>query len=138
MTIHIKRPAPANYNLEVLVEDGHKQWTGELKAINEILQGGAVNELLFAFVDGVTVTEQDCDDFLAAHDHTGLTDAGTLAAEKATARASIKANAQSAVGVTYDALTVDQLKALLAAVINELGGLAADGSIKPLAEWLRD
>ena len=53
------------------------------------------------------------------------------------ARLDLKVVAQSAVGVAYADLTTAQLKALLAVLIMESGGLANDLTIKPLAAWVR-
>lgn len=53
------------------------------------------------------------------------------------AREDLKAVAQSAVGVAYTDLTTNQLKALLAVLILESGGLANDLTIKPLGQWVR-
>lgn len=53
------------------------------------------------------------------------------------ARADLKAVALSAVGVHYNDLTTAQLKALLAVLILESGGLNNDLTIAPLAKWVR-
>jgi len=52
------------------------------------------------------------------------------------ARIDLKTVAVSAVGVSYNDLTTVQLKALLAVLIMESGGLANDLTIRPLAQWL--
>jgi hypothetical protein len=44
--------------------------------------------------------------------------------------------AQSAVGVRIDQLTAAQVRALVAILLRESGGLANDGTIRPLAQWV--
>lgn len=79
--------------------------------------------------DGDLPTEQECIDEQNVYDSEVI--------DTATARANLKAIAQGTVGVTYTDLTVDQLKALLAVLILESGGLADDLTIRPLNLWVR-
>lgn len=83
------------------------------------------------FTNGEQTDFDAADAIIAAHDPTEKT------AEQQ-ARADLIGVAQSAVGQSYTALTVDQLKALLAALLWQSGGLANDLTVKPLNEWLRD
>ena len=53
------------------------------------------------------------------------------------ARLDLKAIAQSAVGVNFNDLTTAQLKALLAVLIMERGGLNNDLTIAALGKWVR-
>jgi hypothetical protein len=58
-----------------------------------------------------------------------ITDAAAL-------RAQIIALAQSAVGVSLSALTAPQVRALTALLLWKAGGVKADATVRPLAEWL--
>lgn len=49
---------------------------------------------------------------------------------------SIVALAQTAVGVRIDALTAPQLRALVAVLFWEHGAIAADLTVRPLAQWI--
>ena len=51
-------------------------------------------------------------------------------------RQQVIATAQSAVGVRYDLLNNAQVRALVAVLLRESGGLANDGTIRPLAQWV--
>jgi hypothetical protein len=44
--------------------------------------------------------------------------------------------AQSAVGVSIDALTAAQRNALIACMLYKAGGIDKDGIVRPLAQWL--
>lgn len=87
--------------------------------------------LILIFEDKATDTE------IAAVQDLVLTHNPTLRTLEQQARADLKAVAQSAVGVSYVDLTTAQLKALLAVLIMESGGLGNDLTIKPLNEWVR-
>ena len=58
------------------------------------------------------------------------TDADTL-------RARVLAVGQSAVGVSLDALTPAQVRALIALLLWKAGGVADDGTVRALREWLQ-
>lgn len=51
-------------------------------------------------------------------------------------RARVQTVAQSAVGVSLDALTPGQVRALLALLLWKAGGVAPDGTVRALREWL--
>ncbi|MGN6812191.1 MAG: hypothetical protein ACTHMP_15085 [Thermomicrobiales bacterium] len=54
------------------------------------------------------------------------------------ARSLVVQTAQTAVGVRYDQLTAAQVRALFAIVLWQAGGLNADGTVRPLAAWVRN
>jgi hypothetical protein len=51
-------------------------------------------------------------------------------------RQRIVALAQSAVGVSIDALTAGQRNALIACMLYKAGGIDKDGVVRPLGQWL--
>lgn len=53
-------------------------------------------------------------------------------------RQAVKDLATSAVGVRVDNLTTNQLKAMLAILLFQSGGLNRQLEVKPLKEWVRD
>lgn len=54
-----------------------------------------------------------------------------------TARALVLPIAQAAVGVRFDQLTANQLRALTAILFWQAGALDANGVVQPLAGWVR-
>lgn len=54
------------------------------------------------------------------------------------ARALVLQTAQTAVGIRYDQLTAAQVRALAAILFWQAGALKADGTVRPLAQWVRD
>lgn len=59
------------------------------------------------------------------------------AQQAAAARALVVQTAQTAVGVAYGSLTAAQVRALMAVMLWQSGALAADGTVRPLAAWVR-
>jgi hypothetical protein len=57
-------------------------------------------------------------------------------ADASTLRQQVVTLAQSAVGVRVDQLTAGQVRALQALLLRNAGALNADGTIKPLAQWV--
>ena len=57
--------------------------------------------------------------------------------EATTLRQQIVTTAQSAVGVSITALTAAQVRALVALLLWKEGAIKADGTIRPLAEWVK-
>lgn len=56
-------------------------------------------------------------------------------ADAAALKAQIVTIAQTAVGVRVDLLTAAQVRALVAMLLNRAGAIAADLTIRPLADW---
>lgn len=56
---------------------------------------------------------------------------------RATTLAGVRTVAQSAVGVAYGDLTAGQVKALLACLLFRVGAFNADGTVRPLSEWVK-
>lgn len=67
---------------------------------------------------------------VAAHDTASRT-------PEQTAINAVRTAAQSAVGVVYTDLTTAQLRALLAVLIFESGGIDANGAVRPLGQWVK-
>lgn len=57
-------------------------------------------------------------------------------ADAQTLRQRVVSTAQSAVGVSLDALTPAQVRALLAVLLHKAGGVTSAGAVRPLGEWL--
>jgi hypothetical protein len=62
---------------------------------------------------------------------------GRVATAEESTRSLVQSAAQSAVGVSITALSAGQQRALLAVLLNKVGGLNADGTIAPLGRWAR-
>lgn len=62
----------------------------------------------------------------------------TAQSDAAALRSQVITLAQSAVGVTLANLTAAQVRALVAILLRKEGALSADGTIRPLAQWVRD
>jgi hypothetical protein len=61
--------------------------------------------------------------------------AAQAAQEAAALRTKVRTTAQSAVGVSIDQLTNNQVRALLAVLLWREGALDKDGKVRPFAEW---
>ncbi len=53
-------------------------------------------------------------------------------------RQQVISTAQSAVGVSITALTAAQVRALVAILLWKAGAIKADGTVRPLAEWVKE
>lgn len=58
-------------------------------------------------------------------------------ADAATLRARVLSVAQGAVGQQLDTLTAVQVRALMAILLWQAGGLTRSGAVRPLSEWVR-
>lgn len=58
--------------------------------------------------------------------------------EATTLRQHVLTLAQSAVGIRIDQLTAAQVRALFAILLRKEGALKADGTVRPLAEWVKE
>lgn len=88
-------------------------------------------ERVTVFLDGATVRsapEADAPALIAAAQQ-AQSDALAL-------RQRIVTLAQSAVGVSIDALTAGQRNALIACMLYKAGGIDKDGIVRPLGQWL--
>lgn len=120
----ISAPGPVNRErLDAELRAGIANYTGF--SIRPSIQGVTLH-----FENGTQADFDAADVIIAAHDPSVLTPTQQ-------ARANLIDVAQSAAGVSYADLTTAQLKALLAALLYQAGGLNNDLTVKPLSEWLR-
>lgn len=87
--------------------------------------------LILVFEDGTPDAEVDkVRAVVTAHDPSLKTDEQQMLEN-------VKMVAQSAVGVGLTDLTAAQVKSLLAVLLWRAGGIAPDGTVKPLVQWVR-
>jgi len=120
------------YNLDRLREEAKSQWT-DCKDVNEINDGA---QLAVYLDESNPATDSAWQAVLDAHDQNALSTQQQADADTQALKAILKTNAQSAVGLTPDLWTTAQMKALLAVLIFESGGLNADLTLKPLNGWV--
>ncbi len=96
------------------------------------------NGQFFSFWDTAILGEQPTRKQIVAA-ITAYNAAQTAIQQEATAlRQQVLTLAQSAVGVSITALTAAQVRALVAILLWKAGAIKADGTVRPLAEWVRD
>lgn len=94
-------------------------------------QGKTKTAVTLHFEESVTDTElTTAQGILAAHNPAELTTAQTTIAN-------IKTVAQSTEGLLLTDLTAAQVKSLLAVLLWRAGAVEADGTVRPLGQWVR-